>query len=271
MGKDATVLAQTYEEWSGGPRVTSSGGLTSAGTVLVTQYFATVPWVYMEQAQDAGNGLTKKSKDAYIKGIVEGVKKTVPASGNPEGNGTGCNDSPTMGTGSASAIVQKAVELAWPEPFNKRDPAKEPNRSSPITPKPEYLAAVKAFNKSVGTSEIRIADCGIFVATVLRASGFDPDYPPVYTPTQQKYLRDHPEKYEIIEKVNSVSELVPGDIMIINANGGAGANGHTMIYVGKQANGYDLASASYMTRSGNLGMAYVSDSRGSYMIARPKQ
>lgn len=272
LGGDPSNV-QSYEEWSGGPRVTSSGGITSAGTVLVTQYFATTPWVYMEQAQDSGTSLTKKSKDAYIKGIVDGVKKAIPVNGGTADANAGCNTAPTTGTGGVQAIVQKAVELAWPEPFDKRDKAKEPNRVSPTTPKPEYLAAVKSHNKSVGTSEIRIADCGIFVATVMRASGADPDFPPVYTPTQEKYVRDHPDKYEIFEpgEIKDVGQLVPGDILIINAGSGAGAAGHIYLFIGKQENGYNSASASYLTRSGNLGMAYLSDSRGAYMVARPKQ
>ncbi|HEX5743938.1 MAG TPA: serine hydrolase [Candidatus Saccharimonadales bacterium] len=157
-------------------------------------------------------------------------------------------------SGDAAAVAQTAVKLAWPD------------ASHGTTPKPEYQQAINQYNKGMNP-----ADCGVFVATVMRASGADPNYPPVGTAVQEAYVRSHPDKYDVVDKVNRISDLQPGDILIVNQGSGAGAAGHTYIFVGKQpGNGYDQASASLNSRAGNLGNAELSDSRGNYLRARLK-
>ncbi|HYH36339.1 MAG TPA: hypothetical protein VD706_02450, partial [Candidatus Saccharimonadales bacterium] len=162
-----------------------------------------------------------------------------------------CEDgSPSEG---AAAIAEMAVKLSWPE-------------SHGTTPKPEYQAAIDKYNKGLNP-----ADCGIFVSTVMHASGADPDYPPAGTFLQEPYVREHPEKYDVVDKVDKVSDLEPGDILIVNQGSGADAAGHTFIYVGKQpGTSYDAASASLDSRAANLGETILSDSRGNYMRARLK-
>jgi hypothetical protein len=156
--------------------------------------------------------------------------------------------------GDAAAIVETAVDLSWPD------------ASHGTTPKPEYADAIKKYNKGMNP-----ADCGVFVATVMRASGADPHYPPVGTSTQEDYVRSNKDKYDVVDKVTKESDLEPGDILIVNQGDGAGASGHTFIYVGKQGSqGYVTASASLDSRAGNLGPIQLVDSRGYYLRARLK-
>lgn len=176
------------------------------------------------------------------------------------GGGGGVGATPAGGlcggsvSGDAASIAQEALKLAWPDD------------SHGTTPKPEYQQAINDFNKGMTP-----ADCGVFVATVMRASGADPNYPQSGTSLQEAYVRSHPDKYDVVDKVNSISDLQPGDILIVNQGDGAGGNGHTYIFVGKQPpNDYNEASASLGTRAGNLGTAVLSDSRGNYLRARLK-
>lgn len=172
------------------------------------------------------------------------------ASGTPSTGGTtsssGCA---TAGAGGVAGIVQKALELAWPQPFRDANPP-QPGRTGPTSPTDAYERAVAQFNSSVTGS--RSIDCGVFVATVMRSSGADPKYPPVGTSVQYTYLVNHPELYQIIRNPTQ-ADLQPGDILIVTAAQRGGSFGHTWIYVGPQAGGYTSASASLNSRAPNLG------------------
>lgn len=85
-----------------------------------------------------------------------------------------------------------------------------------------------------------LTDCGTFVATVMRKSGVDANYPVVSTSVQIAYLRAHPEKYQITENPTSTGQLKPGDILIYSN----GSEGHTMIYMGQTGGAYPRADAS---------------------------
>lgn len=161
-----------------------------------------------------------------------------------------CGDS----SGDAAAVTTTALKLAWPD------------GSHGLDPKPEYQEAYQEFNPD-GPG---MADCGGFVATVMHASGADKNYPPGGTAAQEAYVRSHSDKYDVVDSVDKISDLQPGDILIVNSGGGEGANGHTYIYVGKQPNGFDEASASLDSRMANLGKAELADGRGNYMRARLK-
>ncbi|MBI3624291.1 hypothetical protein HY218_01515 [Candidatus Saccharibacteria bacterium] len=201
------------------------------------------------------------------------------AGGPPRGSSataTVGNTSSSCGSSSgavAGNIVQTAINFSWPD----RSP-----QSIAKIPKPEYAAALTQYNPNAPYGG---ADCGAFVATVMRASGADPNYPLSLTTTQANYVLSHPEKYDIQYEVTSTADLQPGDILIINAgsyldnNGqyhignGAGASGHTMIYVGPQPpHNYNEASASGGERMANLGPVQLNDPlhRGIYMRARLK-
>ncbi len=117
-----------------------------------------------------------------------------------------------------------------------------------------------------------LADCGTFVSTAVLASKADTKFPPGYTPAMEDYVRKNPDKWDVVDSVAKITELKPGDVMIVNgAGGGSGASGHTYVYVGKQdPKGYDSASASLNSRTGNLGGTALSDDRGTYLRARIK-
>ncbi|MCX6727390.1 MAG: hypothetical protein NTX11_01065 [Candidatus Saccharibacteria bacterium] len=147
---------------------------------------------------------------------------------------------------SKNNITQTAVNFSWPDKFKPNAGMNDGNRSSARTPKPEYAAAIARFNKGQRTDG---ADCGVFVATVMHASGADPKYPSIGTAVQRNYVKSHPELYDIKEGP-AASDLLPGDILVVNN----GVQHHTLIYVGPQGEkGYDVASASQDTRSANLG------------------
>lgn len=158
-------------------------------------------------------------------------------------------------------IVQTALQLAWPAPHG-----------SPMDATPAYQTAV---SKIFPGAPYNGADCGAFVGIVMRLSGLDPNYPQSGTSNQQSYVASHPDKYQVIQSGPStdIKSLQPGDILIVNAGGGQGAAGHTMIYVGPQTGGYNEASASMGSRMPSLGtISSLNDvlGRGYYLIARLK-
>ena len=93
------------------------------------------------------------------------------------------------------------------------------------------------YNGSSGQDEL--TDCGVFVATVMRMSGADPDYARRGTSVQMDYLRSSG-KYDLFDNLNNEGQLQPGDIFIID--------GHTYLYTGNYEGSdgrtYNAASAS---------------------------
>ncbi len=163
---------------------------------------------------------------------------------------TSTDDCPTIPTyygtsDKASLIVQKAIELSWPEPFSKNT---NPERKNILTPKSIYTSTMQSSSPG-SLASFNGADCGGFVATVVRSTGIDPNYPSLGTRTQTNYILNNPDKYIVDEGIKTRDQMQPGDILI--AKGGAF---HTFIYIGPQSPaGYDVASASYNERMPNLG------------------
>jgi hypothetical protein len=155
------------------------------------------------------------------------------------------------------SIVDTAVGLAWSdvifptkgakdtESCQSADPSQNPSSchhgfqqqgvdSPKIYTRQSYQDAVAKYNSGVDSTDY--TDCGVFVATVMHASGIDKNYPGSGTSTQLNYAQQHPDKYLVIPNADP-SQLQPGDIMV-NAD-------HTYIYIGKQANTqYTVAEAS---------------------------
>ncbi len=238
-------------------------GLPAWGNIPNVMLFSNTPWVYNEAG---GIGF---NSDIYAKGIADGIMAAVPTAGGASGATSECGNSTIGGPvgacitpdGAAKAvggdIVQTALLYAWPDKGHgkNKDDAK-----------PEYQAAKEACNPGGEYS-----DCGRFVSTVMRASGKDPDYPPGSTGVQEKYVKDHPEKYDIIPNVTSTAQLKPGDIFVAGPQP-KHASGHTYFYVGPQESlgGGDAVSASL---GGHVpqksGTHYTNDGR-SYTVARLK-
>lgn len=220
-----------------------------------------------------GGGKVPVETQNYIRNVYALITSGFTKSGNPGygdpgstlGPGSGGSSTPLSASGCSGGVVagsvaQTAINLSWPSSHNPK-----------LEPRPEYITALQDHNPSVASSG---ADCGVFVATVMRASGADPDYPPSGTAEQERHVRSLPDKYQVIQlSASDTTDIFqPGDILIVNANGGQGANGHTMIIVGNQPGGNE-ASASLDTRMPNLGtISSVSDDqdRGYYVLARLK-
>ncbi len=235
------------------------GDVLAWGDTPIVELLAKVPWVYNETGSIGFN------EQKYAEGVTNGIMRAVPLNGNDD-SASSCSAGVVAGN-----IAQTAIGLSWPE-------------SHGTAPRDSYVAAMRQYNEAGYAATNHLGtDCGVFVATVMHASGADPNYPDSYTVAQANYVIGHPEKYEVIYPATSTSQLQPGDILILNegttqgASGkiivgnGAGGGGHTFIYVGKQSPiGYNEASASLTDRSANLGMAQLTDNRGQYLIARLK-
>jgi len=117
-------------------------------------------------------------------------------------------------TGGAVAgdIVKTAIGFALQSPASNGMVNKSDARDT-------YQAAKPTINPSVAWT-----DCGGYIATVMIASGADPDYVKVSVTKQIAYVRSHPEKYLINEKP-TLASLQPGDILY--------TSGHTTMYTGE--------------------------------------
>lgn len=83
-----------------------------------------------------------------------------------------------------------------------------------------------------------LASCDRFVATMLRATGVDEEFPWGATTQQAEYLESSP-KWQPI----SCSDRQPGDVLIFKKNANV-SNGHIMLYVGMVEGKDSIASAS---------------------------
>lgn len=234
-------------KWGGNSLVASNVGLFKVGG---SEYIIGLYYEGNFGSSDAINAIKNGTKD-----LIEAAKK---AGGEIDGSGA-CGGDINTGSGDGQAIVDMALKLAWKD------------GSHGTTPRQAYVTAMNKFNKpGYDLTGGKGTDCGVFVSTVVRASGADKDFPVSGTPIIEKYFRDNRDKYDIVERVKDKSELRPGDILVVNSGDGFGGKGHIYIYVGKQNNGFDAASASYLTRSANLTNASLADSRGNYLRARLK-
>jgi hypothetical protein len=153
---------------------------------------------------------------------------TVPSGGTGNGStATGTQTGSTCSTGVvAGNIVQTALNFAWDTTGHGPEEADA---------KPTYQKAMPQYNGS--TDAQPFSDCGVFVSTVMIASGADPHYPKRGTLVQIPYLKSHPSMYQEFDNVDNTSQLQPGDILINSA--------HTYLYTGHQSDGYDAVAASW--------------------------
>ena len=188
---------------------------------------------------------------------ASGDDATASGSGNCGGNGAVQND-----------IVQTAINLSWPTAASTDGRAEGEG-------KPEYIQAMKDVGTyGQGCSGLTYgSDCSIFVTTVMRSSGVDPDFP-MGTWNELKYLPNSPD-YERIENIGSTSNMQPGDILIIAPSGSCGycGSGHVLLYIGDSATdgGKNAAEASCNEYSARRSTPiYFEDGRGKYEIYRHK-
>ena len=194
----------------------------------------------------------------YLKNIYELFNSDFTKSGHPNyrdpaPTGEGSNGSSVVSASScanntggihAGSIVETAKGLI--------------NKDNPGTASQAYRDARAKYNKEAGDD---MTDCGKYIATVMRASGADPDYPSAGTSIQRNYVMNSP-KYTIIN-TKSPSDLQPGDILV--------NNGHTMLYIGDQGNGNVAAEASlgdHPPRYANIGRVQTQLGFSDNVVAR---
>lgn len=123
--------------------------------------------------------------------------------------------------------------------------------------KPEYTAALKStgVNKLGDSCSMAGNSCDAFLATVMRFSGVDPNFPCCGSGMQNDYMKSHPDLYKVIStNVNSTSELQAGDLLW--------RSGHVKIYIGDGRE----AAASHCERTGEQSTIYLTD--GTYTAYR---
>lgn len=190
--------------------------------------------------------------------MAETVANTI---GEPVASVAGTPTSGDTGDGIVKGdAVKTGLGLAW-------DTKQDQGKIKKSDAKPSFQVAMPKYNGS--TAATAWSDCGVFISTVMRASGVDPNYPIQGTTVMLPYLRNHPEKYTIVtENATSASELQPGDI-IINDH-------HTMLFVGQQPGGYDTVDSSFNDRvpGAKIFAPYAGTDRSgriAWMVARPKK
>ena len=160
------------------------------------------------------------------------------------------------GGGGDGDIVDTAGTFAWDEEVTlPRSTAYGYGREES---KPEFVEASTDLNNDLHTAFF--TDCGVFVATVMHASGADEDFPQRGTSAQLSYLQGS-DKYETFTP-SSEGELEPGDILILP--------GHIYLYTGERDSSETgrAQGASLYTRVPGGHNFFLSDNRGSYTAAR---
>ena len=133
-------------------------------------------------------------------------------------------------------LASTAIQLAWPKGTSKSTYKKKPTaayKTALATVYPEH----NKWKKGARTG----ASCDVFVGTVCRYSGIDPDMPRTVG-TIWNYLPEHPEKWVKVDYGYKESDLRDGDIIIYYYKGGRGQ--HVCMYVTINGKGY-IAEANY--------------------------
>lgn len=176
------------------------------------------------------------------------------------GNAASCGaDASSINT---DDIAKMAIDIAWaPKDYSKG--LVSPNGNGKERAKPEYIKAKKEAEDKTGKDPYPgglWASCDRFVATVMRGTGKDTNFP--WGPTSAIY--NYLEKESKYQKINC-NDRKPGDILITKGDG------HTAIYVGNVEGKDSIASASYMERVGTVnqdiscsGDAFNADGRTMY-------
>lgn len=139
-----------------------------------------------------------------------------------------------------NAINAKALELAWPVY----------GQHANNDPSPAYLAALKETGLyNLGGLVGLGASCDVFVATVMRTSGADPNFPCCGVgSTQYPYLSSSPD-YQSVGFATDSSIAQPGDIRIRNYH-------HIELVVQLPDGTIAIASASNTDRTAEVGSWY---------------
>lgn len=199
----------------------------------------------------------------------------------------------TSGPGAVSGnIVQTALNFAWFE-TEKVEAIRAARNNGPCSmrgnpsecgalsraagaligeqdAKPAFVTAAREFNKGNDSDGANWAfsDCGVYVATVVRASGADKDFAARGTSIQMSYIESSG-KYDVIPFTDTALAQ-PGDILI--------KDGHIRIFIGQNSSSpYNVAESSWGNHvpatlwNATIDATNPNDAAGStYKIARLK-
>lgn len=214
------------------------------------------PWVAAQRVQISGDPTGENYHKEYGPATslvqanwatTQAIKLPISITGGAVTPGTtdagSCANSAVTGN-----LMQTVVKYAWPTYH-------DPNYFNMMPDYAKAVADAQAKNEYVGGPPPGI-DCGGFITLLMRNSGTDPQYNAYQggTVAQQKYMDDHPEKYQKLPNITGVGDpnkggLQPGDIAINSE--------HTYMYVGKLP-GFsgNSASASQSERAPMASPAY---------------
>ncbi len=159
------------------------------------------------------SGRNKKDRLNAASNVVSAYKDKVSEDAS-SGGPAGCSGSAVAGD-----IANTAKNLSWPH--RVKIPESSKTGYGREAAKPEFVAAAEKLTTDYSTAYF--TDCGVFVATVMHASGVDESYPKRGTSLQMNYIQSSPKYEKFI--ASSEDQLRPGDILI--------RTGHTYIYTGK--------------------------------------
>jgi|GEM_PF-1995532 len=194
-----------------------------------------------ERAGDPNNALRiQAAEDAYNK-----YKDLAPSVGTTAAGGCA-----NMGAGNGD-IVATAEDLSW----STRSTEKGADHSA-LQPKQSYTKALEAVGvNKLGDACSKVGNsCDAFVATVMRYSGVDTDFPCCGADAQNNYMKTHTDKYKMVQaNVKSTDELEPGYILW--------RAGHIKIYLGDGKE----AAASHCERTAEQSPLYLDGTYYAYM------
>ena len=181
-------------------------------------------------------------------------------------------------------LASIAVSMAWPNADGTCNDGgrlvdwTSHERSCRDDVKPEYRQAMLSVNGghepgSQGRCPEKgsmgyYQDCGHFVATVVRYSGLDPDFPRGGTSNMLSYMAKS-EKWMEIPNLGNTTNLEPGDIFVVRGTNRSGEGvGHIMMYTGDYSPYGNLAEASWCYSVANMHKVHFTSWGYNYRIFR---
>jgi hypothetical protein len=156
--------------------------------------------------------------------------------------------------GGGGSINDVAIMLSWPD-----------RSHGPDDPNSAYRSALLEVD-GVGTRKegdscsIVGKSCDAFVATVMRHSKADENFPCCGAANQLSYLSRHSDLYDTIPNTGHTSDLRPGDIRVRSS--------HIEMIIQLTDGSWKIASASHCDRTGDHGINFYPDS--TYTVFRKK-
>ncbi len=217
----------------------------------------------LNRAQEKGWKTSAELAVEFPEMLTNAAQYAAGTSDSPTSNQSYTGDAciPTNASGGAGAgsgdINQTALDLAWPSKgHGKNDPSAAYKQ-----------AAISLWGEEAWSSHYNGASCDLFVATVMRYSGIDPNFPLVHvgnpgdssSSSIAGYLHNNPD-YIYVGTGDGSVQAQPGDIRIKYGS-------HVEMVVQKSDGSLGIASASLNDRTGEVTGYYPSSQ---YHIYRHK-